>query len=291
MAGVLFPPALAHLKDANGTSFLNAAHAAGSSAQHTTEKTALQAARLTRDAVTAFVELHIEQGPELEQESLDIGIVTAIAAPATLRLEFRGTGGHAGALLMPRRNDAFLAAAELALQVEHAALSTGSEDTVATTGSVRVAPNAVNSVPRVAVLEIDIRDTDAARRDLVLERIQRAATEIAKKRKVKLVAEVLNSDPPATSDAAVIGAISGAIEELKLSSKKMVSRAYHDALFMAQVAPMGMIFVPCEGGKSHRPDEFVSPRDVENGVRVLAGTLARLAGSSPVLGAGRDGEL
>lgn len=144
------------------------------------------------------MELHIEQGPLLERHQEQIGVVSAIAAPAALRIVFRGTGGHAGALLMPDRNDAGLAAAELALAVEKATLATGAVDTVGTTGRVVLEPNAVNSVPRVATLEIDVRDIDRTRRDGVLAEIEAAAEEIAKRRNVALEIETISRDPPAT---------------------------------------------------------------------------------------------
>jgi ureidoglycolate amidohydrolase len=289
MAGALAPAALAALRDANGTTFLGAARAAGCAAPD--EAAALAAARLTGAQLGAFVELHIEQGPELEAEGLQIGVVTAIAAPAALRVAFSGDGGHAGAHLMRRRNDAALAAAELALHVEAAALGTGAQDTVATAGRWEVAPNAVNSVPREASLEIDVRDVDAARRDAVLASIEARAAEIAAARRVRLRVDHLSRDPPATAGARVVAAVEGAAAALGYSSKRMVSRAYHDSLFMAQIAPTGMVFIPCAGGRSHRPDEFASAEDVERGVRVLAGAMAALAGEAGAGGAGADGEL
>lgn len=158
----------------------------------------LERTKMQKDTLDYFVELHIEQGPLLEQESTQIGIVSAIAAPAALRVVFRGDGGHAGALLMPYRNDAGLAAAELALVVEKAALGTGAIDTVGTTGRVDIEPNAVNSVPRVAVLEIDVRDIDLKRRNKVLDEIKAGIEEIAARRKVQWEMEMINQDPPAT---------------------------------------------------------------------------------------------
>src|SRR5439155_19008738 len=126
------------------------------------------------DAYAAFVELHIEQGPLLERENIPIGVVEKIAAPSSLRVQLTGVGGHAGAVLMPERRDALLAGAEIALEVEKAALSTGSPDTVATTGVFRIEPGAVNSVPCKAWLEIDLRDTQVSTRDAALNRIEKA---------------------------------------------------------------------------------------------------------------------
>src|SRR5256886_16274075 len=108
----------------------------------------------------------------LEQEGVAIGVVEKIAAPSTLHVELTGVGGHAGGMLMPERHDALLAGAEIALAVEKTALTTGSPDTVATTGVFRIEPGAVNSVPCRAWLEIDLRDTQLATRDAALMRIE-----------------------------------------------------------------------------------------------------------------------
>ena len=142
----------------------------------------LASVRLPDDAYTAFVELHIEQGPLLERHGADIGVVTAIAAPASLRIWIEGEGGHAGAVLMKDRHDAFLAAAEIALAVESAARGSGSDDTVGTVGVCQVFPGAVNSVPGKARIEVDVRDIDGARRDAALDRIRAASQEIGHRR-------------------------------------------------------------------------------------------------------------
>lgn len=110
--------------------------------------------------------------------------------------------------------------------------------------------------------------------------ILKSAASIADKRKVQLTTNLINQDPPASCDDRIQSAIADSAKELGLSTKRMVSRAYHDSLFMARIAPTGMIFVPCKEGWSHRPDEFASGRDIKNGVEVLALTLARLSGGS-----------
>ena len=277
MAGKLSAEELKLLRDENGTTFLEAAHTAGYALTCSDEQQIVEKAGTLK--FSAFVELHIEQGPELENNGTDIGVVTAIAAPAALQISFKGSGGHAGALLMDRRNDASLAAAELSLAVEKYVKGTDSRDTVGTVGKWNVQPNAINSVPREVILEIDIRDIDHKRRDQVLQEIIQEAKNISERRKVTLSTRVLSSDPPATADPSVVDAIISAAGQCNVSSTRMVSRAYHDALFMAQITKMGMIFIPCKGGKSHRPDEFASTKDIVQGVNVLAHTLAHLAGS------------
>ncbi|XP_002981561.2 probable ureidoglycolate hydrolase [Selaginella moellendorffii] len=238
----------------------------------------LQSVAVGNETYAAFVELHIEQGPLLEEQGVSIGIVTAIAGPASLGVEFAGGGGHAGAVLMHLRNDAGLAAAELALAVERHVLESGSQDTVGTTGMVKLYPGAINSIPRNAQLGIDIRDIDGSRRDAVVERVRATAHEIAARRGVVLQNfTVVNQDPPAQSTDFVIEAVKEASEELGLGHKMMISRAYHDSLFMARIAPTAMIFIPCYRGYSHRPDEHATLEDMANGVRVLALALSKLS--------------
>jgi N-carbamoyl-L-amino-acid hydrolase len=204
-------------------------------------------------------------------------VVTHIAAPAALRVLIEGEGGHAGSVLMPHRRDAFLAAAELALGVEAAALSTGSVDTVGTTGVCEVFPGAVNSIPTRVKLEVDVRDTDLKRRDAVLQVISQTSTTISEKRRVRITSEVLNADAPAACDSGLIEILSKACEAEGCSYVPIISRAYHDSLFMSRIAPTAMLFIPCRAGISHRPDEFASLSDIANGTRVLANVMARLA--------------
>jgi len=228
-------------------------------------------------AYAAFVELHIEQGPLLERAGFPLGIVTAIAAPASWRIAIEGKGGHAGAMLMRDRQDAFCAAAEIGLAVELAAKSTGSEDTVGTVGVCDVFPGAVNSVPMRVRLEVDVRDIDGARRDGVLARIRQACADTSARRGVRVRIEAINADAPAECDATVVAALAAAAAAHGLPFQKMVSRAYHDSLFLARIAPTAMLFIPCRDGVSHRPDEYASPQAIADGALVLAETLASLA--------------
>jgi N-carbamoyl-L-amino-acid hydrolase len=224
-----------------------------------------------------FIELHIEQGPLLEQEAIDVGLVTHIAAPASMRIAIEGEGGHAGGKLMPGRKDALAAAAEIILALEASAKSTGAIDTVATVGVCEVFPGAVNSIPSRVRLEADIRDIDGTRRDRVLDALKATCAEVASRRGVAITTDLVNADPPAACDPAILAAMETAALDAGKTYKRMVSRAYHDSLFMARIAPMAMLFIPCRGGVSHRPDEYASPEWIGSGVNVLARTLAILA--------------
>jgi N-carbamoyl-L-amino-acid hydrolase len=271
LSGLLSPATAASLADADGRTFENWRTAAGYGDR------SLADVRLVPGCYAAFVELHIEQGPLLESLGIDVGAVEKIAGPATLRMTLTGEGGHAGAVLMPERRDAFLAGAEIALAVENAARQSASADTVATTGVCRIRPGAVNSVPCEALLEVDVRGTSLADRDKALDQIRAAAAAACGRRQVGYACEVIHQDPPALCDDGLVALVERAAAAEKCSSLRMVSRAYHDTLFMAQVCPSTMIFIPCRKGYSHRPDEYASPEQIAHGVTILAAVLRELS--------------
>ena len=241
----------------------------------------LDAVKLPANYYHAWVELHIEQGPLLEREHIDLGIVTHIAAPASYRYVIEGLGGHAGALLMPDRRDALCAAAELILSVEKHTLAanaaSGLADSVATIGTVAVHPGAVNSVPSRVTLMLDIRDTDVAPRDHTMAALHSDIRDIEARRQVTITEQQINADLPAVSDPHILATLESICQSESISYKKMVSRAYHDSSFMSRLAPVAMIFIPCRAGVSHRPDEYATPESITVGTRVLALSLAKLA--------------
>ena len=270
LSGAMSSDAARKLLDKDGTSLDELRATAGFSGE-------LEAVKLPTDYYNAFVELHIEQGPVLQQKKVPLGIVTDIAAPASLRITIEGSGGHAGGVLMPDRRDALCAAAELVLAIETAARTSGALDTVATVGICEVFPGAVNSIPSRVNLAADIRDTNFARRDTVMREIKSACQSIAIKRQVAIDQELVNADAPAHCAPAIIETLSATCAKYKLPFLPIVSRAYHDSLFMSRIVPVGMLFIPCRNGYSHRPDEYASPEDIARGVVVLAETLATLA--------------
>ncbi|HEY4354403.1 MAG TPA: M20 family metallo-hydrolase [Acidobacteriaceae bacterium] len=241
----------------------------------------LSAVKLPQGYYDAWVELHIEQGPLLEREKIEIGIVTGIAAPASYRYTVDGFGGHAGALLMPDRRDALCAVAEMILSVERHARAanaiSGGVDTVATVGMVYVHPGAVNSVPSRVTFTLDIRDTEVARRDSVMAAFRKDIAAIEHDRRVSVREELVNADAPAKSSERIVSTLETICKSEGVSYRNMVSRAYHDSNFMALVAPIAMLFIPCRNGVSHRPDEYSTPESITQGTRILALTLAALA--------------
>jgi ureidoglycolate amidohydrolase len=270
LSGTLSPGSADGLTDKHGATLQQVRKQAGFTGD-------LHQVKLSPSYYKAFVELHIEQGPLLEREHKQLGIVERIAAPASLQVTVEGAGGHAGAVLMPDRRDALCAAAELILTLEQAARSSGAIDTVATVGICDVFPGAVNSIPARVRFSVDVRDTDLARRDGVLRTLEEACRNMAMRRQVVIQSELLNADAPAESSPEITFALRHACEKHKLSFIPMTSRAYHDSLFISRIAPIAMLFIPCRNGYSHRPDEYASPEDIARGTLVLAETLAHLA--------------
>jgi hydantoinase/carbamoylase family amidase len=271
-AGQLERSDLDRLRDRDGTSMADALRAAGFDPDRLAE------AEIDPAGVHALVELHIEQGAVLAHSGEPIGVVEAIAAPHDLRLTLRGAATHAGATPMRLRRDALAGAAEAMAALERIARDSPSGTTVATVGVLRVRPGAINVVPGEVELDVDVRDSDLAARTQVVDALLGATREAAARRGLELEVAAIVEDAPVACDARVVEAATDAARELGLPFRRMISGAYHDAMIMGARVPIGMIFVPSAGGISHHPDEFTDPDDLERGVRVLAGTLARLAG-------------
>jgi hydantoinase/carbamoylase family amidase len=270
-AGELSRADLDRLRDRDGVSMADALRGAGYDPDR------LADARIEPAGVHALVELHIEQGAVLEDGGEPIGVVTAIAAPHDFRLTLRGAATHAGATPMHLRRDALAGAAEAMTALERIARASPSGTTVGTVGVVRVRPGAINVVPGEVELDVDVRDADRAAREQVVEEVLAETREIAAGRGLEVEVTPIVDDAPVACDPRVIDAAAEAAQELGLPFRRMTSGAYHDAMVMGTRVPIGMIFVPSAGGISHHPDEHTDPDDLDHGVRVLAGTLARLA--------------
>jgi len=271
LVGQLGPDDLERLRDREGVSLAQALDAAGFPPDH------VPSAAIDPAEVHAFVELHIEQGAVLERGGEQVGVVTAIAAPHDVRLIVRGEAAHSGATPMALRHDALVGAAELMLVLERLARESSSGTTVGTVGVIRAFPGAINVVPGEAQLDVDIRDSDLAARESVVAELLAAAEAIAAARGLSVDVEPIVVDTPVQCAPDVIAAATAACEELGLSYRSMTSGAYHDAMIMAAKVPVGMIFVPSRGGISHHPDEYTAPEQIDDGARVLAGTLRRLS--------------
>ncbi|HWC86457.1 MAG TPA: M20 family metallo-hydrolase [Solirubrobacteraceae bacterium] len=271
MVGALTREQLDDMRDRDGVSVTEAMRERGFDPDR------LDDARLDADHVHAFVELHIEQGAVLETSGEQVGVVERIAAPHDLRVSLRGSAMHAGATPMRLRRDALAGASEVVLELERLALASASATTVATVGVLRVEPGAVNVIPGQVEMDVDVRDSDLAARERVIDALRAKLEETASRRGLELTVSTLVRDDPAACSPLVVEAVRAACQELDVRYLNMTSGAYHDAMVLGARLPMGMIFVPSVGGLSHHPDEYTHAEDIDRGVQVLAGTLARLA--------------
>ena len=233
-------------------------------------------AQIDPTAYSGHLELHIEQGPELEAAGISVGVVERIAAPHDLRLTITGMARHAGSTPMRARHDAFMAACEISLAVESLARDSRSGTGVGTVGVIRIEPGAVNVIPGRATIDIDIRDSDLDARTEVVDGVLVTIRDVGERRGVEIEIETTVHDSPAACDPEIVAAVRGACETGRISWQAMTSGAYHDAMVLGAQLPMGMIFVPSRDGLSHHPDEFTAPEELELGVRVLAGALETL---------------
>ncbi|MBS4023455.1 MAG: M20 family metallo-hydrolase [Dethiobacter sp.] len=236
----------------------------------------LESVRRDPAKIKCFVELHIEQSIILETKKLPIGVVDQIAAPTNFRLTLKGKAGHAGATPMNMRNDAFMAAAEIALEIERIAITIGKE-AVGTVGEVKVIPNAINVIPGEVILGIDVRDVTSKRKDEAIAEIEKSINNIAARRNIEAVIEIIQKQEPVKTSPQIVDIISSTCNELGLPWCNITSGAYHDALNMAKITDIGMIFIPSAGGISHAKEEFSSIDDIYQGARVLAEVLVKLA--------------
>jgi allantoate deiminase len=223
--------------------------------------------------VAAYVELHIEQGPVLEAKNLPVGIVTAINGASRLSVTVTGSAGHAGTVPMAMRRDALVTAAEQILAIEKLARSM--PDLVATVGSIAIHPGAPNSVPGRATYSIDMRaPADAMRHDAVAT-ISRQLHEIAAARNVN-VALTQTHDAGATQCAAWLQSqLADAVAASGIAPLHLPSGAGHDAMAVAKLCPVGMLFLRCKGGISHTPEESITAADANIAVAVLVEFLRR----------------
>jgi len=232
--------------------------------------------RMPPGRIHAFVELHIEQGPRLEQERTDIGVVTAITGLCGARVEFAGQPGHAGTTPMAGRHDALVGAAAFVSALPDLAAAV-SADAVITCGTLQVWPGAANVIPGRVSLTLDFRDPDRERLATLRDRLEAAAMTTAAAHGVTAAWHGHPLIDPVPMHDGVRRAIIESADALGLSRMDLPSRAGHDAQNMAHLGPTGMIFVPSRGGRSHAADEYTSFDAIAAGADVLLATLLELA--------------
>jgi N-carbamoyl-L-amino-acid hydrolase len=225
--------------------------------------------------IAGYLELHIEQGNTLDTEKIQIGVVEGIVGINWWDVTIEGFANHAGTTAMNNRQDALLAAAKFIEAVNRVVTSVPGRQ-VGTVGRINALPGAPNVIPGKVVLSLELRDLDAAKINMLYEKIRAEAQQIAAASKTKFDFKEINVNIPAPTDTRIRALISEAARELKLSTKSLPSGAGHDAQDMARLGPVGMIFVPSVGGISHSPREFSRPEDIANGANVLLHTLLKL---------------
>jgi N-carbamoyl-L-amino-acid hydrolase len=235
-------------------------------------------ARVPRAAVTAYIELHIEQGPRLEEARVPIGVVEAIVGVRRTRVVFLGQADHAGTTPMERRRDAFLGAADYALQARDLVVGRGSAQSVTNFGVVRVHPGVTNIVPSRADLVHEMREPDPAVLGRLASECVALAEKVAQTRGLRVELQPISATTPAPCAPRVMEAVEEACRRLGLASRRLHSAAGHDAQNLAAVTDAGMIFIPSQGGRSHRIDERSDGTAIERGANVLLHALLRLAG-------------
>ncbi|PTM59342.1 M20 family metallo-hydrolase [Desmospora activa] len=221
-----------------------------------------------------FVELHIEQGIVLEKLEKQIGIVTAIAAPADIRLQLYGVQGHAGATPMNLRKDAFAALGEISMALERLARQW---NCVGTIGSVEVDPGTSNVIPGLVTCSIDIRGVETESFHSMLEKLHQEITNICSGRGIQFNWTLLSKDDPVQTDTKIVQSIESQCRTLGLSYHHMPSGAYHDSMIMAAISQVGMIFVPSRDGISHDHREWTNFEAIASGISVLTQTLIQLS--------------
>jgi allantoate deiminase len=234
------------------------------------------AAALARDPARyrGYLEVHIEQGPQLEAQDLPVGIVSAINGITRARAHVIGEAGHAGTVPMTMRRDALAAVAEMIGIVERAGSTR--TDTVATVGVAQVKPGAINVIPARVDFTLDARAPDDAVREAMVQDIMAECQAAAQRRGVELVIEPFMDSPATPMDKGLIEQLEAAVRGLGIEPLHLASGAGHDAVAMANLCPSAMLFVRCKGGISHNPAESITVEDADAAARVLLAAVKQM---------------
>jgi allantoate deiminase len=235
---------------------------------------AINSATIAQTDLLGYLELHIEQGPVLEQENLPVGVVNAIAGAKRFSLTVTGMAGHAGTVPMSMRHDALCASAEMILAVE--SISQQRPGVVATVGKIENAPNGVNVISGRCQFSLDIRSEEDPLRDAALAEILLKINDIAVLRNVELKIEQTHSAPAVHCDSALQNTLLKGVTEAGIVPKVLASGAGHDAMAMAEICPVAMLFTRCKGGISHHPAESITTDDVAASLAIMHHSLRTL---------------
>lgn len=273
LAGLLTPADIMQSADLEGVPLREAMREAG------LQPDAALHARRPRGSVAAYIEVHIEQGPVLDESGRRLGVVSEICGLFKWVVTLRGRGDHAGTAPMHLRQDAFGGLAEFASEIPRLLEENGSDASVATIGNASLSPGAANSVPARADFSLDVRDGDAEVLTQLAGAMRRALSAIARRRSLMFEFEVIEEIDPISCDRRVMDAIARGARSEGVEPFVMPSGAAHDAQMMGQIAPMGMVFTPSVGGRSHCAAEWTHWEDVELAADVTLRAALDLAGA------------
>jgi N-carbamoyl-L-amino-acid hydrolase len=224
--------------------------------------------------VAAYLELHIEQGPVLEQKGIPLAAVTGIAGIRRLFVVVEGEINHAGTTPMALRKDGLIAASQFVVDAEK--IIRQEENAVGTVGYIAVSPNMANVVPGRVELIVEMRSIDPTTIERIGENLKKRAAEIAEERQLPISTELLTDAHPVQADPRLIEITTKACRETAPDALVLPSGAGHDATQIATIAPIGMIFVPSRDGKSHCPEEWTDLEDIALGVQALVRALVKV---------------
>lgn len=234
-------------------------------------------ARRHPDRVHSYLELHIEQGPVLDEKGYSFGIVTEITGLFKWAIRLIGEADHAGTTPLPMRKDAFLGLAEFSSELYRVLEEYGTENSVATIGRVDMYPGTANTVPGRVDFSLDVRDTNPEVLTQLSDAYRRALSAIARRRRLMFEFDILSEVEPQQCDAGLVDTLTKTAEALNLEPYHMPSGAAHDAQIMAKLTKVGMIFVPSKGGRSHSPAEWTHWEDIEIGANLALNSLMHVA--------------
>ncbi|TDL32716.1 Zn-dependent hydrolase [Jeotgalibacillus sp. S-D1] len=241
--------------------------------------------------ISSFLELHIEQGPVLEDKGEAVGIVTGISGPLWLTVELTGLAGHAGSVPMPMRQDALVGAAKVIIKLNELVKEIPGAPTVGTVGNLEVFPDSRNIIPEKVTFTVDLRDIDEKRRDEIENALHRELDEVSNENGLTYnIREDTRNEPRFCSEK-IMDIMRAESKEMNLQPPELMSGPFHDSLAMSYVCDYGMIFVRSKAGISHNPKEYSSPEDIALGTDLLYRTIVKMAAESTNENSRADGRV
>ena len=271
LAAVIDQEWLETAQNQNGTTLKEAMHSCGFD-----YKNALTNCR-SSETVKAFLELHIEQGPVLDNKKISVGIVNAISGCAVWKISFVGLANHSGTTPMDMRSDAYIGAAKFACAIQKIISDVGSNESRLTVGQIELSPNFPHTIPGQAVFSLVIRDIDLNVMQILANQCRSILKEIANSHSLKLSIDEVSWLDPAPCDPNIIKILQKEAQLANIEYITMSSGGGHDCQFMSFIAPSGLIFVPSKDGISHSSEEFTEWKDIEVGCQLLLNSVVRLS--------------